>query len=77
MNPYHILMTGAGLYAIPADDDDEGDFGVDECTCRRTGLGPGDPDDGWKLDKWCPVHGLDPDEEYEKMREREGDRDDG
>lgn len=27
-----------------------------------------------RRDRWCPVHGLDPDDEYEKMRERKWDR---
>lgn len=41
--------------------------GEDEagCTCgRRLGAG------GIRMtDKWCPLHGLDPDAEYEKMRD--------
>lgn len=28
-----------------------------------------------RRDRWCPVHGLDPDDEYEKRRERKWDRD--
>lgn len=34
-----------------------------ECTCTTA-----------RRDKWCPVHGLDPDDEYEKLRERQWDR---
>lgn len=30
----------------------------DECTCTDR-----------RRDKWCPVHGLDPDEEYKKRRD--------
>ena len=41
------------------EDDDEG------CTCpRRLGAG------GARMtDEWCPLHGRDPDAEYEKMRD--------
>ena len=47
-----------------------------ECTCRppivhSTDI---DPPDGRILDKWCPIHGRDPDEAYEEMRERKWDR---
>lgn len=41
---------------------------------------PEEPEDplctcwGRKRDKWCPVHGLDPDEEREKRRERQIDK---
>jgi hypothetical protein len=35
------------------------------CTCSGE-LGAGGVR---KTDKWCPIHGLDPDEEYEKMRD--------
>lgn len=34
-----------------------------QCSCTRH-----------QHDKWCRVHGLDPDEEYEKRRERQWDR---
>ena len=30
------------------------------CTCKP-----------YRADKWCPLHGLDPDEEREKLREHE------
>jgi hypothetical protein len=40
---------------IPANERPEG------CKCKRR-LGD---------NEWCPVHGRDPDEEYEKARERE------
>ncbi len=35
------------------------------CTCPRT-LGAGG---ARKTDEWCPLHGRDPDVEYEKMRD--------
>lgn len=35
----------------------------DECTCTAR-----------RRDKWCPLHGIDPDEEREKRRERDWDR---
>jgi hypothetical protein len=35
-----------------------------ECTCTTA-----------RRDKWCVIHGLDPDEEMEKRRERQRDRD--
>lgn len=42
----------------PEDETEEG------CTCPRE-LGA----DGMrKTDKWCPLHGLDPDAEYDRMR---------
>ena len=44
--------------------------GEDEegCTCPRT-LGAG----GARMtDKWCPLHGLDPDAEYERQRDDRG-----
>lgn len=34
------------------------------CQCERPRLGDFE---------WCPVHGRDPDEEYEKWRERQWD----
>ena len=43
---------------IPPDERPEG------CDCRGV---IGD-------NEWCPVHGKDPDEEYEKQRERKWDR---
>ena len=51
----------------------EDGYGEGECTCRQTGLGPNDPDAGWRLDKWCPVHGKDPDDALDEMRERQHD----
>jgi hypothetical protein len=41
----------------------------DGCTCgRRLGAG------GYRrIDKWCPIHGLDPDEERDKQIERDWD----
>jgi hypothetical protein len=35
----------------------------EDCTCTSE-----------RRDEWCPVHGRDPDDEYEKMRERDWDR---
>ena len=35
----------------------------EDCTCTTH-----------RRDKWCPVHGLDPDDEMEKRRERDWDR---
>lgn len=48
---------------------EEDDFGEGECICRRTGLGGNDPDAGWRLDRWCPVHGEDVDAAYERERD--------
>lgn len=50
-------------------DDDDDDFGTGECTCHRTGRGANDPLAGWRVDRWCPVHGLDPDAERERIRD--------
>jgi len=51
-------------------------FSDEECTCRAPIVHSTDidPPDGRILDKWCPIHGRDPDEAYEEMREREWDR---
>ena len=38
----------------------------DGCTCPDA---PGALDGRRKTDKWCPVHGIDPDEAYERMRD--------
>jgi hypothetical protein len=35
----------------------------EDCTCTTE-----------RRDEWCPVHGRDPDAEYEKRRERDWDR---
>jgi hypothetical protein len=35
------------------------------CSCPRT-LGAGGTR---RTDKWCPLHGLDPDAEYERQRD--------
>jgi hypothetical protein len=35
----------------------------EKCTCATR-----------RRDKWCPVHGLDPDDELDKLRDREWDR---
>jgi hypothetical protein len=40
----------------------------EECECRWSG-DPRDPDATKILNKWCPVHGKDPDEEYERRRD--------
>ncbi len=48
---------------------DTDDFGQGECTCRRMGLGGNDPDAYWRLDRWCPVHGEDPDYAWEDRRD--------
>lgn len=50
----------------PEDTDDE------ECTCRTpmvhsTDIDP--PEYKSIRDKWCPVHGKDPDEAYEEARD--------
>jgi hypothetical protein len=50
-------------------EDDEGAYGEGECTCHRTGLGGNDPDAGWRLDRWCPIHGQDPDEARDRAME--------
>ncbi len=44
---------------------------VSECTCRYVGLGGNDPDGYVKRDRWCPVHGEDPDRAREDRAERE------
>jgi hypothetical protein len=49
--------------------EEEDFFGKGDCTCRRTGLGGNDPDGGWRLDRWCPVHGEDPDTALERQRD--------
>ena len=56
------------------DAEDNDGFGSPECTCRRTGLGGNDPDNGWRLDRNCAVHGEDPDAARERQRD---DREDG
>lgn len=46
----------------------------ERCTCRWSTINSMSIDPPHKiLNKWCPVHGRDPDEEYEKMRDREYD----
>jgi hypothetical protein len=50
-------------------DQDEDERGEGECTCRRTGRGVGDPEAGWRVDRWCPIHGLDIDAERERIRD--------
>lgn len=44
---------------IPDDEIEDG------CSCPRE-LGAGG---ARKTDKWCPLHGLDPDAEYERLRD--------
>jgi hypothetical protein len=40
------------------------------CTCRWSTINSASIDPPHKIpDKWCPVHGLDPDEEYERRRD--------
>ena len=51
--------------------EDEDEYGQGECTCRRTGRGGNDPEAGWRIDRWCPVHGLDPDAERERIRDED------
>ena len=53
---------------------EEAEFGEGECTCRYIGLGGNDPDSYYRRDKWCPVHGMDPDQALDEKREREWDR---
>ena len=46
------------------------------CTCRARPVRPTDIDPPEvTVDKWCPVHGLDPDEEYERRRDERMERD--
>jgi hypothetical protein len=40
-----------------------------DCTCRVVGVN-GDPDQYIRLDKYCPVHGIDPDHAREDRRDR-------
>jgi len=54
--------------------DDDESYGQGECSCRYIGRGGNDPDAYWRLDKWCPVHGRDPDDARDEMIERERDR---
>ena len=47
----------------------------ESCTCytpfyRANDIDPPEP----KLDPWCPEHGKDPDEERQKMLDREMDK---
>ncbi len=48
----------------PADDQFGEDEVEDGCTCVNR----------MRRDKWCPVHGLDPDEERERQRDDCDDR---
>ena len=47
------------------------------CTCRMSSVNSASIDPPHEIiDPWCPLHGgLDPDEEYEKKRERAWDKD--
>jgi hypothetical protein len=38
------------------------------CTCQWVGEG-NDPDAHIKRDEWCPLHGRDPDQERERLRD--------
>ena len=39
----------------------------DRCTCRWSNINSASIEPPYKItDMWCPVHGKDPDEEYEK-----------
>ena len=49
----------------------------EECTCRTPYVRSTDIDPpAYRSirDKWCPVHGKDPDEAYEEMRDQKGDQ---
>ena len=48
---------------------DDEPLGEGECTCRRIGRGSNDPDGGWRIDRWCPYHGIDPDAAREAQRD--------
>lgn len=50
------------------------EYGEGECSCRFMGRGGNDPDAYWRIDKWCPIHGIDVDRALEERRERERDR---
>jgi hypothetical protein len=42
------------------------------CTCLPKMVRPTDidPPEGWIVDRWCPIHGQDPDAEYERRRDQ-------
>jgi len=44
---------------------------MEDCTCKPRYVRPNDisPPEGRILDKWCPVHGKDPDAERDRLRE--------
>ena len=46
------------------------DFDSDDCTCRYIGLGGNDPDGHYRRDRWCPIHGDDPDSARERQQDR-------
>ena len=45
-----------------------------QCTCRWSSINSASIDPPHRIvDKWCPIHGRDPDEEYQKLKDREYD----
>jgi hypothetical protein len=45
------------------------------CTCRWSSINSASLEPPHEIiEKWCPVHGLDPDEEMEKRRDEKEDR---
>ena len=42
-----------------------------DCTCTYRGLGGNDPDGYVQLNRWCPVHGDDPDRARDERMDRE------
>ena len=45
-----------------------------DCTCTYRGLGGNDPDGYVQIDRWCPVHGDDPDRARDERMDREYER---
>ena len=58
-------MRGYDEWKTAAPDGVPDDEIEDGCICPRE-LGAGGMR---KIDKWCPIHGLDPDAERERMRD--------
>lgn len=50
------------------------EISADGCTCRWSTVHSASVDPPHPIrDKWCPVHGMDPDQEYERRRDRDWD----